>query len=551
MSNFYDAVIIGGGPAGLTAAIYLARAGMRTLVLEKGQPGGQLADSFEVANYPGVISVPGRELGETMRRQAESFGAEIRHENAVNLRLQGGDKTVLTDSGEYSCRGVLIAAGARPKSAGFPGEEEFRGRGVSYCAVCDGEFFTGQEIFVVGGGFSAAEESVYLARYASRVTVVIRGDGFKCAPSAAKAALSHPKITVLTRTEIVRAAGDDKLRSVTLRNKDSGEETTISPENGLGIFVYVGYEPEIGFLKGQVDMDERGCIITDSRLQTSVSGVFAAGDIRQKTLRQAATAVGDGALAAAELEKYISAVRQNRQVQQVQQDQRNSSGEQSARYDKATVRRAEQSPRSPQSSVDTEFPPELSEALSRIKSPMTLEITPDGRAVSQKLKEFAGALARISGNISVRIAENPSGQCLPSVRVAGESGCFTFHGVPAGHELPTFAESLQIASGAGEAVSPETAERLSAVRSPVMIQVLVTASCSRCPELVLAAITAACINPLISADIYDVLLFPALREKYGVMSVPFLIINGEKAGAGRKSLAELTELITRSISGTA
>ncbi len=542
MSNFYDAVIIGGGPAGLTAAIYLARAGMRTLVLEKGQPGGQLADSFEVANYPGVISVPGREIGETMLRQAESFGAEIRHENAVKLRLRKGDKTVLTDSGEYSCRGVLIAAGARPKSAGFPGEEEFRGRGVSYCAVCDGEFFTGQEIFVVGGGFSAAEESVYLARYASRVTVVIRGEGFKCAPSAAKAALSHPKITVLTRTEIVRAAGDDKLRSVTLRNKDSGEETTISPENGLGIFVYVGYEPESGFLKGQVDMDERGCIITDSGLQTSVSGVFAAGDIRQKTLRQAATAVGDGALAAAELEKYISAVRQ---------DQRNPSGERTAQYDNGMVRRAEQSSRSPQSSVDTEFPPELSEALSRARSPLTLEINPDGRAVSQKLKEFAGALARISGNISVRVAENPSGQCLPCVRVTGEGGCFTFHGVPAGHELLTFAESLQIASGAGEAVSQETAERLAAIKSPVMIQVLVTASCSRCPELVLAAITAACINPLISADIYDVLLFPALREKYGVMSVPFLIINGEKAGAGRKSLAELTELITRSISGTA
>ncbi len=542
MSNFYDAVIIGGGPAGLTAAIYLARAGMRTLVLEKGQPGGQLADSFEVANYPGVISVPGRELGETMLRQAESFGAELRHENAVKLLVQEGDRTVLTDSGEYSCRGVLIAAGARPRAAGFPGEEEFRGRGVSYCAVCDGEFFTGKEIFVVGGGFAAAEESVYLARYASRVTVVIRGECFKCAPSAAKAALSHPKITVLTRTEIVRAAGDDKLRSVTLRNKDSGEEITISPENGLGIFVYVGYEPESGFLKGQIDMDERGCIITDSGLQTSVSGVFAAGDIRQKTLRQAATAVGDGALAAAELEKYISAVRQ---------DQRNPSGERSARYDNGMVRRAEQSPRSPQSSVDTEFPPELSEALSRARSPLTLEITPDGRAVSQKLKEFAGALARISGNISVRVAENPSGQCLPCVRVTGESGCFTFHGVPAGHELPTFAESLQIASGAGEAVSQETAERLAAIKSPVMIQVLATASCSRCPELVLAAITAACINPLITADIYDVLLFPALREKYGVMSVPFLIINGEKAGAGRKSLAELTELITRSISGTA
>lgn len=539
MSNFYDAVIIGGGPAGLTAAIYLARAGMKTLVLEKGQPGGQLADSFEVANYPGVISVPGRELGETMRRQAESFGAEIRHENAVKLMFNGENKTVLTDSGEYSCHGVIIAAGAHPKAAGFPGEEKYKGRGVSYCAVCDGEFFTGKEIFVVGGGFSAAEESVYLARYASRVTVVIRGEGFKCAPSAAKAALSDPRITVLTRTEIAGAAGDDKLRSVTLRNKDTGEETTISPENGLGIFVYVGYEPESGFLEGQIDMDEQGCLITDNGLQTSVPGVFAAGDIRQKTLRQAATAVGDGALAAAELEKYISAV------------QRKSPVESPAGYDRESARRTEQEPRSPQSPVDTEFPPELSEALLRIKSLLTLEIQPDGRAVSQKLKEFAGALAKISGNISVRTAEKSSAQCPPSVRVMGESGCFTFHGVPAGHELLTFAKSLQIASGAGESVPPETAERLAAVKSPVMIQVLVTASCSRCPELVLAAITAACINPLITADIYDVLLFPALREKYGVMSVPFLIINGEKVGAGRKSLAELTELIMQNISGTA
>ena len=211
-ANFYDVVVIGGGPAGLTAALYLARARYRVVVVEKNHFGGQITITSEVVNYPGVGRTSGTELTETMRKQAEGFGAEFLLAEVIGLELSGDVKTVRTDRGDLKCFGILLATGAHPRMVGFQGEEQFRGRGVAYCATCDGEFFTGKDVFVVGGGFAAAEESVFLTKYARHVTILIRGDDFSCAQATADAARNHEKIMVLTNTEVEEVSGDTALR---------------------------------------------------------------------------------------------------------------------------------------------------------------------------------------------------------------------------------------------------------------------------------------------------------------------------------------------------
>ena len=308
MDNLYDVVVVGGGRAGLTAALYLARAKYRVLVLEKEQLGGQITITSEVVNFPGVYKTSGRELTETMRKQAESFGAEFMLAEATGFELTGKIRKVITSRGEISCFGILLATGAHPRKIGFDGEEKFKGHGVAYCATCDGEFFAGKEVFVIGGGFAAAEESVFLTRYAKHVTVLVRGEDFSCAKNTADAAKNHEKITVLTNCIVVSVEGDSALRILKYKNNQTGEVMEYRAEKGdtFGVFVFAGYEPETALVKDFVKLNEQGYVETDEQQKTNIDGFYAAGDVCVKNLRQVVTAVGDGALAATELERYAA-----------------------------------------------------------------------------------------------------------------------------------------------------------------------------------------------------------------------------------------------------
>ncbi|SFH68083.1 thioredoxin reductase (NADPH) [Tindallia magadiensis] len=309
MEKVYDVIIVGAGPAGLSAALYAGRAKLSTLVLEGTKVGGQIAITSEVDNYPGSMEdATGPSLTARMVEQAKRFGAEMVSDSVVSTDFKDKVKIVKGQKADYKGRSVIIATGANPRQIGCPGEKELTGKGVSYCATCDADFFEGLEIFVVGGGDTAVEEAIFLAKFARKVTIVHRRDELRAAKYLQEKVFEHPKIEIMWDSVIVDIKGDGLVESAVFHNRKTGETTEIKAdeEDGtFGIFVLVGYEPVTEVFKGCIDTDESGYIIADSRMQTNVEGVFAAGDVRVKTLRQVVTATADGAIAAVEAEKYL------------------------------------------------------------------------------------------------------------------------------------------------------------------------------------------------------------------------------------------------------
>ena len=536
MQNLYDVVIIGGGPAGLTAALYLARARYRVVVLEKERFGGQITITHEVVNYPGVLRTSGAELTETMRRQAESFGAEFLLAEVESLDMSGEVKTVRTSRGELKAFGVLLATGAHPRMVGFAGEAEFRGRGVAYCATCDGEFFTGKEVFVVGGGFAAAEEAVFLTKYASHVTILIRREDFSCAKSAADAARSNPKITVLTNTEVVDVTGDTALRAIRYRNKVTGEVTEHRAPAGdnIGVFVFAGYAPATDLVKGLAELSDQGYVITGPTMKTSVEGLYAAGDVCVKTLRQVVTAVGDGALAATELEKYAAAMQ--RKTGLIPEKPQSKPAE----APKAAV----SAPAASSSLFDEGMLAQLSTVFSRMASPLVLKLSLDDRPVSAELKGYMEELSKLTDKLTVEV--DSEAREAPCVRIFRPDGAWTglaFHGVPGGHEFTSFVLGLYNAAGPGQPLDGDVLEGVRALGKKDM-KVLVSLSCTMCPELVTAAQRIAAENPNVTAEVYDLNHFPAIRDRYNVMSVPCLVV-GEEVSFGKKNIRQLLELLQK------
>jgi thioredoxin reductase (NADPH) len=299
----WDVIIIGGGPAGLTAGLYAARARLKTLLLEKLVPGGQASTTAEIENYPGAgKGITGPELTQRMEEQAREFGMEIINKEVNEIKLSGRKRIVKCGSEEFVAKAVIIATGAEPRKLGVPGEDGFRGRGVSYCATCDGAFFTGKRVMVVGGGDTAIEEALFLTRFAEKVIVVHRRDQLRATRVLQDRAFKNKKIEVIWDSVVKEIKGKELVEEVILENVKTGETVNVPAD---GVFVAIGYSPSTGFLKGLVELDENGYVITDDNMQTNIPGVFAAGDLRQKPLRQVVTAVSDGAVAAVSASRYI------------------------------------------------------------------------------------------------------------------------------------------------------------------------------------------------------------------------------------------------------
>jgi thioredoxin reductase (NADPH) len=310
MNNHYDAIIIGAGPAGLTAGIYLSRARVKTLILNEGTVGGQMVLTHEIANYPGVESISGYQLAMIMKKQAVSFGCEIKS-NIIVKDIDTGDKiksVILSDGTKYTSDAIIITTGGRSRTIGVPGEEKLKGRGISYCATCDGDFFTDKEIVVVGGGNSALEEAVSLTKYASKVTIVHQFDHFQALQHYVDEAKKNPKIQYIMESTIDAFHGDEKLESVDIKNLKTGEVYNFKTD---GTFVFIGYVPNTESLKGKVDLNQWGEIIVKPDMSTSVEGVFAAGDSITKRFRQVTTAVSDGTIAALAASAYINELKKS------------------------------------------------------------------------------------------------------------------------------------------------------------------------------------------------------------------------------------------------
>lgn len=541
----YDAVVVGAGPAGLTAALYLARARIRVLVVEKDRIGGQIAITSEVVNYPGVALASGAELTQTMREQAAGFGAEFLAAEVTGLDMEGDVKTVRTSKGDLSAFAVLLATGAHPRRAGIEGEERFAGRGVGYCATCDGEFFEGKDVFVIGGGFSAAEEGVFLTKYARHVTILVRGDDFTCAPDAAAAAYDHEKITVLTNTQALAVEGDESLRSLTYRNTATGETAVYRAPEGdtFGLFVFAGYEPASELAAGLVALDGYGSIPADEGCRTQCAGLFAAGDVRTKELRQVITATGDGAAAAASIEHYAAALRRKTGIVPVQPERVQASAHPSAQQQDA--RRAS-SAEAAQALFDDDMLAQLNTVFARMERAVTLEVHGDGGAVGDELAAYAAALASLTDR--VRVAHGtPAYDACAFVRVLREDGTdsgLAFHGVPGGHEFTSFVLGLYNVAGPGQPLDDAARARIASVEGPVDLKVLVSLSCTMCPETVLAAQRIAAENDRVRAEVYDIAHTPALKERYNVMSVPCVVVDdGRQVLFGRKNLDALLDAL--------
>ena len=582
-NDLYDVIVIGGGPAGLTAGLYLARARYRVLILEKDDFGGQITITNEVVNYPGVGRTTGRALTQTMRQQAQDFGAEFLSAEAIGLDVHGDVKTVHTSRGDFKAFGILIATGASPRKLGFEGESEYAGRGVAYCATCDGEFFAGKEVLVVGGGFAAAEESVFLTTYASKVTVLVREQDFTCDAAVAAAAKNNPKIDVRYQVELQGVtAGQGGLREASILNRATGQTETWKPVDGgtFGVFVFAGYVPATNLVRGVVELDDYGYVVTHGYLETSVPGVYAAGDLRAKNLRQVVTATADGAIAAVELERY--AKRMSEKTGLTPQRPVSCAYEQStAKTDAASLADTTPAPAPVKRSTDAAAAAnavrkpgelfsdatrqQLNVVFGRMSRPVTLALELDDTPLSTELRGFIDALVALSDGklksvvVDGEYEKDDTGRAvfdvehvLPAARpcvrmvVDGEPTGLAFHGVPSGHEFNSFVLGLYNVAGPGQPLGDDLIERAKSIASPLNIMILVSLTCTMCPETVLASQRLASLNPAVRAEAYDVSHFPELKDQYGAMSVPCIVINrgGEQTVEfGKKSIPQMLELV--------
>ncbi len=511
--NMYDIIIVGGGPAGLTAAIYAARAKEKVLVIEKNDFGGQIALTATVENYPGVSPCSGKELTDRMKEQAKSFGAELIYATITDMDVDAPIKNVKTNKGDFRALAIILAVGSLARKAGFKGETEFCGKGVAYCATCDGQLFAGCDLYVVGGGLSAVEEAIYLTKYARHITIVVREYDFTCSKRISDRLKLYPNIKVLFHTEIEEVTGTDTIEQVVLHDLHTGkiwtEETADQP---FGVFVFVGYEPNTAWLSDKLERDKEGYLVTDSQCETLVEGVYAAGDVRRKTLRQVVTAAADGAIAAVSLEPYIKKLHERRNIPTLVKD-------------------------------------EAAYLLNDLTDKAIIKIWKDDSKLSEEMIDFLTNKKELKDKVTFEIHEEGREDIIvPSIELCysnGKSSGIHFHAVPTGLEWNSFQVALFNIIGPGQKLDPELAKRIADINQKVHLKLLTTLTCSNCPASVMSACQIAALQENLIVEIFDIVHFPKLRFKYKVMSVPTLIINDEKIITGKMNVEEMLDQILK------
>lgn len=541
MNKIYDMIIIGGGPAGLTAGLYGGRAKLDTLIIEKNIPGGQITVTNEVVNYPGILETTGSKYGETLKQQALNFGVEFLQDEVIDMDFSKDIKTIKTKSGEYQTLSVVISTGASPRKLGFPGEKEYEGRGVAYCATCDGEFFTDMDVFVIGAGFAAAEEAIFLTKFARKVTVIAREPDFTCAKSIAEKVLAHPKIEVKFNTELLEATGDIQLRKATFINNITKEKSEFIAKDGesFGIFVFVGYAPQSKLFEKHIEVDKFGFIPTNEDMMTNVSGVFAAGDIRPKKLRQVVTAVSDGAEAAFNIEKYVAELREKLGLIRKEEE----------------IEKTSKIKEDSTSFLDNNLREQLSEIVKRFTNPIELVVLKDSDNKSLEMEKIVQEITSVSDTLkfsSYVRGENPAleeqikVERFPTLTILDKDGVFSgvkYSTIPSGHELNSFILAMYNVAGPGQKLTDENLNKIRAIQKPINIKIGISLSCTKCPETVQSAQRIAFENKNIQVEIIDVFSFKDFKEKHEIMSVPAMVINDEKVYFGSKSIDEILNLL--------
>ena len=545
--HLYDLIIVGAGPAGLSAGLYAGRATLDTLILEGDTVGGQVTTTSVVYNYPAVEKVDGTQLMNQMQKQVTDFGVTIAHDQVEKYQLADEVKLLVGKSGqEYRARSVIIATGAQPRTVGFSGEDEFRGRGVAYCSTCDGELFSGLQIFVIGGGYAAAEEADYLSRFGKHVTVLVRGDHFSCPPLMAARALNNPKVSVKYNTEVKQVTGDDYVTAATLVNNKTGEETVYHVDDGdntFGIFIYVGTKPATEKLQGLVDLNDQGYIKAAADGATNVPGVYAAGDVIVKNLRQIITAASDGAVAATAAEQYVTAQKQRQGV-----PIHTAPAKTATQPVGQTTDLEHQEKVSPHQGnwLTAEIDSQLKPIFARLTKPVTLEVNTDGRALSQQLLSFTTEFVSLDDHLTVKTKEG-QGELLPLLKLLDADGQDTglhYAGIPTGHELNSLVLGVYNVAGPGQTIDPALADRIKRLPA-AKIRIGVSLTCHFCPDVVAACQRMASLNPGITATMIDLQHFPDLRKSKKIMSVPATMINDAPVIFGSQSLEQLVAAVEK------
>ena len=535
----------------------MARAKHRTLILEKEKIGGQITLTNEVVNYPGVFKATGEELTKEMAKQAVDFGAEIKMENVISLDLEGDIKKVKTTSAEYQALSVFIATGAHPRKLNFKGEKEYMGKGIAYCATCDGEFFTGKDIFVIGGGFAAAEEAMFLTRFSENVTMIVREEEMTCAETIIDKVKNHtPKIKIHYNTEIKEITGDNLPKRIEFVNNVTNETWEYKNDKDIfGIFIFAGYIPNTELLKQSnidITMNNQGYIVVDNNKKTNIPGVYAIGDICEKELRQVVTAVSDGAIASTNAEHYINEIHKKYKIPSLFKEKENNI-------------KKEETPKQTNTNVnDGKYITEdMKGQLKNLFDSLTKKVVITGNIyddnTSKELKTMLLEMDNISKNIEIIIEEkqkqeNGNNTCYITLGERLQDGSiknvgYKFYGIPGGHEFTAFIVTLYKVFGEKVELNDELIFKIINLKERINVDIVISLTCTKCPDLIMefAKVLKEATNNNIDIDlnIYDIAFAEEKRKKYSILSVPCIIINDDIVDFGKKDASEIVTLLEK------